>query len=521
MGQFSFDPGFGGYEKFGEYLEKTKDIPTKFLLDIIEEDFKQDSIPKLRGKDRLAVVERFEARLFRGAEYTSAITQGKDSDNKHKEQMLFSSVMNPEILTPWMEKLIHFEVPLVGIWSVPLIVVKLLPHFKIKTQHSLIISQQVPSSLRQSFYENGKLIFSRQSKIKFDLREVHDAVSYTVLLANEIEHTEHYLINHRLVRADEKISVCCLVRDDFVAEIHDYLESTHVFDYKVFSIAALEKKFGYKREGAKYSDLLFSRICQQLPARSEHYAKPTERRFYTEFNFKRILYDVSVMSLFFAVIFTLLTVFDGIAYRTEANEVMSMASRVDAAYETEFAKDESLLRRADSIKYSVQISEAIKKDSQIEPKSFYLEMSRIITRPQYSGLSIDRIHWEKERESKAMVFKDRIYPEGYDPYLNIEEKMDEGDPSTQHKVHLAIVKGKVSLVGRTYRSTIAMINGFISDLEKHPQVLAVDVVELPIDLRPTSKYSDFSGVSRLVNATDNVTEGYFRVRVVMQDIDHV
>lgn len=99
--------------------------------------------------------------------------------------------------------------------------------------------------------------------------------------------------------------------------------------------------------------------------------------------------------------------------------------------------------------------------------------------------------------------------------------MDEGDPSTQHKVHLAIVKGKVSLVGRTYRSTIAMINGFISDLEKHPQVLAVDVVELPIDLRPTSKYSDFSGVSRLVNATDNVTEGYFRVRVVMQDIDHV
>ena len=517
VGQFSFDPGLGGHEKFDEYLKKTNDIPTRFLLDIIEEDFKQDSIPRIRGKGRADLIQRIEARLFRGAEYAAVISQGKDPEHKRKELVLFSSLMNPEIIKPWLDKLEEWKVPLAGIWSVPMMANAILPYLKINTKHALLISQQVPSSLRQSFYEEGRLVFSRQSKIKFDLREVKDAVSYTVLLANEIEHTEHYLLNHRLVGFNEQISVCCLVRDEFKDEVNDYLESTAVLDYKIFSLKDIEGKFDYKEGHSDFGDILFSRVCHKLPAQNDQYSKPKERRYYDEFIFKKFLYNSSVASVFIAILMTMSMVFDGVAFETEAEEVQAIVHRVDTAYQKEFADNDKILSRAVKIKSAVKLAEAIEKEAKVEPKTFYFELSKIISKTKYSGMFIDTIEWKKESESEAKNFEGRIQPEGYDPYMDVDLNQNNMGSEIQEKVHLAIIKGRVPLGARSYRATIKIINEFILELEKHPQIVSVDVVELPIDLRPTSKYSDYSGVSGKVNATEKVTDGFFSVRVVMQD----
>jgi len=56
VGTSSFEPTESGLEKFRSYLSQTENIPGKFLVDVIEEDFRNEKIPHVGSKDRNAVL---------------------------------------------------------------------------------------------------------------------------------------------------------------------------------------------------------------------------------------------------------------------------------------------------------------------------------------------------------------------------------------------------------------------------------------------------------------------------------
>ena len=65
VGSSSFEPTEQGLEKFRNYLSQSENISAKFLVDVIEEDYRNETIPHVGSKDRKAVISRLVDRYFR------------------------------------------------------------------------------------------------------------------------------------------------------------------------------------------------------------------------------------------------------------------------------------------------------------------------------------------------------------------------------------------------------------------------------------------------------------------------
>ena len=53
-----------GLRAFTEYLTASPLLPTYFLVDLVEEEFRQETIPHVFGSDRRALIRTRQTRLF-------------------------------------------------------------------------------------------------------------------------------------------------------------------------------------------------------------------------------------------------------------------------------------------------------------------------------------------------------------------------------------------------------------------------------------------------------------------------
>ncbi|MCK4710081.1 MAG: hypothetical protein KAU21_15790, partial [Gammaproteobacteria bacterium] len=156
-----FEPDEQGLDLFKAYLLSIKREPVRLLLDLIEEEFRQIVIPLLRGADRQGIIERNYSKFFRNSDYKHAISQGTVKKGRKEERLLLMGLTNQDLLKPWLAILDKTSTPLSGILSLPLVAEDLISGFKSKHKCVILVTQQVPSNLRQSVFLNGKLILSR------------------------------------------------------------------------------------------------------------------------------------------------------------------------------------------------------------------------------------------------------------------------------------------------------------------------------------------------------------------------
>ncbi|MDD2814623.1 MAG: hypothetical protein PHP00_02655 [Thiotrichaceae bacterium] len=191
---------------FVSYLLSDKNIPICCLIDTLQEEFHPITIPHVLGKDRQHLLSYRKKRLFDRVDYTYAVIQGREQSGRGDDKVLFAALSNLELLQPWLELILSHKVPLVGIYSVPLLsqnVLKLL----MSAKHCLLVIPSSPLNthatygLRQSFFVEQGLQFSRLSALtEFDAETIID----------QIKKTERYLINSRLLPHNEKLNTILL-----------------------------------------------------------------------------------------------------------------------------------------------------------------------------------------------------------------------------------------------------------------------------------------------------------------------
>ena len=226
-----FEPDEQGLDLFTAYLSSLKHEPVRLLVDLIEEEFRQIKIPLIRGSGRQEILNRNFAKFFRNSEYRYAVTQAVEKKGRKEESLLMMGLTNQDLLKPWLSIIDSTRTPLSGIVSLPLISEALVSKFKEQNKCVILVSQQVPSNLRQSVFINGKLILSRLVPIASFYQG-----DYASDVIRDVESTQRYLISQRLIERSDVISVNILCNERHYDKLLVKCEEGGFFDYSIQAI---------------------------------------------------------------------------------------------------------------------------------------------------------------------------------------------------------------------------------------------------------------------------------------------
>ena len=150
-----------GLTEFALYLTHAPHDPVYLLVDVVEEEFREESIPHVMGNDRRSLIRTRLNRLFRDPTYSYAVVQGRDTDGRRDDQVLFTALIRPDLLSPWIGQIAKHKIPLAGIYSLPIVSEALIKRMPVESDHALLVTLQSTGGLRQTFFNKGRVKLSR------------------------------------------------------------------------------------------------------------------------------------------------------------------------------------------------------------------------------------------------------------------------------------------------------------------------------------------------------------------------
>ena len=208
-----FERSEDGLSAFSSYLEGSSQQASMMLIDVIEEEFFADSIPRLGLRDRNALIERRVLRKFSRTPYRLGHYQAGKQHQKNSHDAMYSAVSNPELLESWLQILMLNKTPLSGIHSVPLLGSELLNKLFSAKSSALFMTLHQGNMLRQIFVRDG---FSKSARLSKS-PEVSDPAFGEFIFA-EVLRSRRYLERNRLLSAIEDVDIY-LVTDPETADL--------------------------------------------------------------------------------------------------------------------------------------------------------------------------------------------------------------------------------------------------------------------------------------------------------------
>jgi hypothetical protein len=200
-GQFGIDDQ--GIAEFRRYLLDSPDIPLYLLADLVEEDFRNETVPHVLGKDRRILHQRKLSQLFRTSEYRCALVQGREAQGRRDDRLLFCALTNNDRLAPWITSILENKIPLMGVSSTPILMEFLAKHMHFEqVPHLLLVTTHPPGGLRLTYLQNCHLKFSRLLALP-DMT----AGSLAEAVKTESRHTRQYLERLKLIPRDQPMEI--------------------------------------------------------------------------------------------------------------------------------------------------------------------------------------------------------------------------------------------------------------------------------------------------------------------------
>jgi hypothetical protein len=270
-----FEPDEQGLDLFRAYLRSFRNEPVRLLVDLIEEEFRQIKIPLLRGSDRDAILKRNYAKYFRTSKYKYSVSQAVEKKTRKEEKLLLIGLTNQYLLEPWLKIIEDTRTPLSGIISLPLLSENYVKELKSEHKTIILVSQQVPSNLRQSVFVDGKLVLSRLVPIASFYQG-----DYASDVLRDVESTQRYLISQRIVERTETVGVHILANKRHFDKLLTRCGEESYFDFNIYEINELlaREKIDVADE-QDFSSALYCYMASKKLALN-HYAQPDERVYF-------------------------------------------------------------------------------------------------------------------------------------------------------------------------------------------------------------------------------------------------
>ncbi len=466
-----------GFASFGNFVTQSPGTPIHILVDVIEEDFRNETIPHILGKDRQALVERKLNQLFRNTTYRHASLQGREATGRRDDKLLLTGLTNVELLTPWLERISQRKLPLAGIYSLPLLSQVLAKKLKLLAPHQLLITRQT-TGLRQSYFQEGLLKFSRLTLLASD-----DMVSMQATVLRECQRTQQYLNSLRLLPRDQQLEIVLICTEKYHPQIQPESMDTPLMRYRITHISEVATQIGLKVFPENLaSELLYLHLLGRFhPA--QHYATAGQR-WYDQLRLVRAgILGATAATIAASSYVSLMNFNQALVNHDLSQNISREAQEVQKHYQEIKNTFPPTPAPAEDMKAAVELVEAAaRKDIMPDP------LLGIISEALESApaLKLNQIKWRvRDKPTEETPTPQTPAPGGNEnaaPILTINR---------ESPYQIAIIDGEITPFS-DFRSALESVNHFIEALKKVPSLHVVPLV-MPIDIASQASLQGSAG----------------------------
>lgn len=277
--QQDFPNTSGGHEEFTGFL-KSVNCPAYLLVDLIEEDFRQETVPHLIGGNRTALLQRKLEQFYRDNPFHQTTLLQRQKTGRRDDEVLFSALTNPSLITPWLNIMLAQKIRLAGIYSVPQISAPLIRNHP--SDYLLLISWEKFSGLRQTYFSKHRLQISRLTPV-YTERSFNDAV------VKELTRTYQYLKSLSLLPSGQTLDVRILCHRSDLKLLQAGLPDSPDMRYDYADIEEIGKQLNidYLFTDSDASQIFLQHLAARPP--KTHYANASHTHYHALWQLKHTI----------------------------------------------------------------------------------------------------------------------------------------------------------------------------------------------------------------------------------------
>ena len=462
---FSVDEA--GYDNFSRYLAGTSKSPVHVLVDIVEEEYRQDAIPHVFGSDRQSVLERKYARLFRGTDYRHALAQGREKGGRRDDSVLLTALTKPDVVAGWIHNLRENKIPVAGMYSLPILSQLFLKHISARGPNVLLVSVQNASGLRQTFFRDRQIKISRLAPMPR-----LGSVPYASHLLGELEKVRRYLNSLALISPDGPLEVYILSHGKLLNQLEQACSDSDDQKYYLIDTADVSKRLGISQAtSTPYSDAIFAQLLLDT-APKNHYATNAETQYFRLDRARRGLLAASVLLLLAGIGWSGFNFIEGVSLKQQALDAAEKASFYQTRYEIAHKHLPVTSVEPTAIQLAVDIVSTLNQH-----KSSPLDVLTAIggAVDQSPGVELDQVEWFTSTDPNA-TDPDKIRKTASADRVEIPR-----DKQYSH-YHIATLRGHMKSFSGDYRQAIGNVDSLAEKLAGRANMRHVEVAEYPLNI---------------------------------------
>ena len=484
LGPFPFEADEGGRAEFARYLERFPDDVTHVVADVVEEEFREETVPHVLAWERRGLLRSRAARAFPGARYLHAARLGREPDGRRDDRVRFSAITRPETLALWLEPMEERGVPLAGIHSPAMLTAAMLKAVGAVGDQVLVASLQSGGGLRQTCFRSGKLRFSRLAALPRPAADGHESH----VLA-EIERTRRYLGNQRSGASGDRLDVHVLSHGEPLEALRRELardaggnggggagggdDGQAPARCDVVDLATVARRLGMRRwDGEASADRLFVHLLASRPP-PNHYATPDQTRRHSVLRVRLALTAASAGLVAGACLFGGAVALEGAAASGHARALALHAALYERRYRAAQAALPPAPAEPAELERAVSAVNALRR-GRADPVDLLARLSDTLA--DFPRVRIERLAWRTSDDPEVPVGvqgddRAEARPAGVEP---------RPDPGPLFQA--ARFDARIEPFDGDYRGAIDTIRRFADALAAHPGVEHVRILSLPLEL---------------------------------------
>jgi hypothetical protein len=469
---------------FSGYVADARDALYYVLADVVEEDFHQETIPYLRGKDRRTLLGRKLAQRYRDLSLVMSMSLGYETGPRKEEKILFSSFTNTQQFHPWLNVLQTHEARLVGVYSIPLLSPQLGRKLGLTDTRYLLISRQ-KGGMRQSLIDEGRIRFSRLGQI-----EGEDMTERARKVATEVGRIQQFLLNTRLLPRDAgPLTVVVLTHKENRAAFEAACTDNAQVRFVLYDVDEASQKTGLKSapEGMQSERLFLQVLATSQPA--DQFSDDTLRRFYHLWRARVALFAAGAAVFAFCALFASLRLADIYNVRQQSGSEASQAQVLSTQYSRLQAQFPKLPATADNLKALVANYAAIERQTAPIDKML-AEVSRALSASP--AIELEKLDWRigvppAPAPGARSPAAPPAAPAAPPPVQ---------DKGGEREYHVIEISARVNVAQASdYRNITMLVSQFVEALRARPGVEVIST-RLPFDLDAEKSITGDIGAER-------------------------